>query len=83
VADAVIPFSTKILVLGSRGMIDAHQDETMKSAAVAILLCIALCSEAFAILRPRYPAKPAPPFRGHVIIIEDSTIKKTAGKISK
>ena len=55
----------------------------MKSAAVAILLSIALCSEAFAILRPRYPAKPAPPFRGHVIIIEDSAIQKTAGKISK
>jgi len=61
-------------------MIDADQDETMKSAAVTILLSIALCSEAFAILRPRYPAKPAPPFRGHVIIIEDSAMQKASTK---
>jgi hypothetical protein len=64
-------------------MIDAHQDETMKSAALAILLSITLGSEAFAILRPRYPAKPAPPFRGHVIIIEDDAIQKVSTKHSK
>jgi hypothetical protein len=64
-------------------MIDAHQDETMKNAALAVLLSFALGSEAFAILRPRYPAKPAPPFRGHVIIIVDDAIQKVSTKHSK
>jgi hypothetical protein len=64
-------------------MVDAHQHETMKSAALAILLSFALGSEAFAILRPRYPAKPTPPFRGHVIIIGDGAIQKAARKVSK
>jgi len=68
-------------------MVDAHQHETMKSAALAILLSFALGSETFAILRPRYPAKPTPPFRGHVIIIgEDSSWaapKTTATKAPK
>jgi hypothetical protein len=54
----------------------------MKSAAFAILLSFALGSEAFAILRPRYPAKPTPPFRGHVIIIEDHSIQSASRNTS-
>ena len=45
----------------------------MKTAALVIALSVAIASQASAILRPRFPAKPTPPFRGHVIIIEDAT----------
>jgi hypothetical protein len=55
----------------------------MKNAALAVLLSFALGSEAFAILRPRYPAKPMPPFRGHFIIIEDDALQKVSTKPSK
>jgi len=42
----------------------------MKRAAVAILVSLALASEAFAVLRPRFPMKPEPPpFRGGAIIM--------------
>jgi len=42
----------------------------MKRAALAILVSLALASEAFAVLRPRFPMKPEPPpFRGGAIIM--------------
>jgi len=42
----------------------------MKHAVICIFLSMMLSSPALAILRPRYPVKPTPPFRGHVIVIE-------------
>jgi hypothetical protein len=43
----------------------------MKLAVICIFFSVMLSSPALAILRPRYPVKPTPPFRGHVIVIED------------
>jgi hypothetical protein len=43
----------------------------MKHAVICILFSLVFSSPALAILRPRYPVKPTPPFRGHVIIIDD------------
>jgi len=41
----------------------------MKHAAVCVFLTLALVAQASAVLRPLYPVKPTPPFRGQVIII--------------
>jgi hypothetical protein len=49
---------------------------TMKRAAIALLLFLTVASPAFAILRPRYPTRPMPPFSGEWIIIGDDAIKK-------
>jgi len=55
----------------------------MKCAVVSALISLAFVSQAFAVLRPLFPAKPAPPFNGEVIIIGDDSVmgvcKKTAG----
>ena len=56
----------------------------MKCAVVSALISLAFVSQAFAVLRPLFPVKPAPPFNGEVIIIEDDSVmgmcKKTSGK---
>ncbi|HWX17394.1 MAG TPA: hypothetical protein VNY07_12485 [Chthoniobacterales bacterium] len=49
----------------------------MKHAVICIFLSMMLSSPALAILRPRYPVKPTPPYRGHVIIIEDDDAIQT------
>ena len=46
----------------------------MKCAVVSALISLALVSQAFAVLRPLFPAKPAPPFNGEVIIIGDDSV---------
>ena len=55
----------------------------MKCAVVSVLISLAFVSQALAVLRPLFPAKPAPPFNGEVIIIEDDSVmgvcKKTSG----
>ena len=55
----------------------------MKCAVVSALISLAFVSQAFAVLRPLFPAKPAPPFNGEVIIIGDDSVmgvcKKTPG----
>jgi hypothetical protein len=45
----------------------------MKCAVVSALISLAFVSQAFAVLRPLFPAKPAPRFNGEVIIIEDDS----------
>ena len=47
----------------------------MKCAAVCILVCLALASPALALLRPLFPVKAAPPFRGEVIVIGDDFVR--------
>ncbi len=47
----------------------------MKSAVLVLAVLLAIASQASAILRPRFPAKPTPPFRGHIIVIEDDSIQ--------
>jgi hypothetical protein len=47
----------------------------MKCAAVFIFVSFALASESFGVLRPRFPIKPTPPFRGEVIVIGDDSFQ--------
>ena len=46
----------------------------MMCAVVSALISIAFVSQAFAVLRPLIPAKPAPPFNGELIIIGDGSV---------
>jgi len=49
----------------------------MKCAVVSALISLAFVSQAFAVLRPLVPAKPAPPFNRELIIIgHDSVIER-------
>jgi hypothetical protein len=43
-----------------------------------IVLLLIIGSPAFAIIRPPYPVKTAPPFRGHVIVIGGDSILTSA-----
>jgi len=52
----------------------------MKCAVVSALISIAFVSQAFAVLRPLFPAKPAPPFNGELIIIGDDSVMGYARK---
>jgi len=52
----------------------------MKCAAVIVLGSIALVSQAFAVLRPLFPAKTSPPFSGEVIVIGNNSIPHPANK---
>ncbi|HMH02943.1 MAG TPA: hypothetical protein VK556_01950 [Candidatus Udaeobacter sp.] len=47
----------------------------MKCAAVFIVVSIAFVSQTFAVLRPLFPAKPAPPFSGEAISIGDNSTR--------
>ena len=59
----------------------------MKCAVVSALISLAFVSQAFAVLRPLFPAKPAPPFNGEVIVIGDDSVmgvcKKTPGNMTR
>jgi hypothetical protein len=46
----------------------------MKCAVASALISIAFISQGFAVLRPVVPAKPAPPFNGELIIVEDDSV---------
>ena len=46
----------------------------MKCVVMSALISIAFFSQAFAVLRPLVPVKPAPPFNGEPIIIEDDSV---------
>jgi hypothetical protein len=52
----------------------------MKCAAVFVIVSIAFVSQTFAVLRPLFPAKPAPPFSGEAITIADDSIRYSAGE---
>ena len=54
----------------------------MKCAVVSALISIAFVSQAFAVLRPLFPAKPAPPFNGEVIVVEDDSVMEVCTKTS-
>jgi hypothetical protein len=47
----------------------------MKFAALILFASIVISSPAFAILRPRYPVKPSPPFQGDTITIGDDSLR--------
>ena len=52
----------------------------MKSEVVAILISLAFVSQAFAVLRPLFPIKPAAPSNGELIIIGDDFVLRSAKK---
>ena len=52
----------------------------MKCAAMSVIVSIAFVSQTFAVLRPLFPAKPAPPFGGDVITIGADSIRYSAGE---
>ena len=52
------------------GTNDAEENSNMRRF-VLVLLSLAFGAQAFAIIRPPYPAKPMPPYHGHFIVIGD------------
>jgi hypothetical protein len=52
----------------------------MKCAAAIIIVSAALVSQAFAVLRPLFPTKTAPPFNGELIVIVNDSIQHPANK---
>jgi hypothetical protein len=50
----------------------------MKCAAVIIVVSIAFASEAFAVLRPLFPAKTAPPFGGEAVGVANDLVQHSA-----
>ncbi len=55
----------------------------MKHAAICIFLTLAVAAQASAVLRPLYPVKPTPPFRGQVIIIESDSLSTPPNSVRK
>lgn len=51
----------------------------MKHTALSILLSLVFISSASAILRPRFPVKPMPPYGGHFTIIGQDIAKPAPG----
>jgi hypothetical protein len=45
---------------------------------VSTLISLAFVSQVFAVLRPLFPAKPAPPFNGELIITGDDLARGSA-----
>jgi len=52
----------------------------MKCAVVSALISLAFVSQAFAVLRPLFPAKPTPPFNGELIVIGDDSVLRCTSK---
>jgi hypothetical protein len=50
----------------------------MRYAAVIMVVSIAFASQAFAVLRPLFPAKAAPPFGAEAIVIGKGSIQHSA-----
>ena len=50
----------------------------MKCVVVSTLISLAFVSQAFAVLRPPFPAKAAAPFDGELIIIGDDLVADVA-----
>jgi len=52
----------------------------MKYAVVSAFVSLTFVSQAFAVLRPLFPIKPAAPFNGELIIIGDDLALRSAKK---
>ena len=50
----------------------------MKMKCAAILISLALASQAFAVLRPLFPIKPSAPFNGEFIVVGDELVLRSA-----
>jgi hypothetical protein len=47
----------------------------MKCAAATVIVFIAFASQAFAVFRPLFPAKAAPPYGAEVIVIGNGSVQ--------
>jgi hypothetical protein len=66
------------------GTNDAKENSNMRTFAFGVLVTLALGAQAFAILRPPYPVKTAPPYRGgHFILIGDDAKSQNIDKAPK
>ena len=52
----------------------------MKCAVVSAFVSLTFVSQAFAVLRPLFPVKPAAPFNGELIVIGDDLVLRSAKK---
>jgi hypothetical protein len=52
----------------------------MKFAVVSTLISLAFVSQAFAVLRPLFPVKPAAPFNGELIVTGDDLVLRSTKK---
>jgi hypothetical protein len=52
----------------------------MKCAVVSAFISLAFVSQAFAVLRPLLPVKPAAPFNGELIVIGDDLALRSTKK---
>ena len=52
----------------------------MKSAAATVIVFIAFASQAFAVFRPLFPTKAAPPFGAEAILIGNGWVQHPAKK---
>jgi len=50
----------------------------MKCAVVSAFVSLTFVSQAFAVLRPLFPIKPAAPFNGEFIVIGDDSVLRSA-----
>jgi hypothetical protein len=47
----------------------------MKCAAATVIVFIAFASQAFAVFRPLFPAKAAPPFGAEAIVVKNGSVQ--------
>jgi hypothetical protein len=52
----------------------------MKCAVVSAFVSLTFVSQAFAVLRPLFPIKPAAPFNGELIVIGDDFVLRSTKK---
>jgi hypothetical protein len=52
----------------------------MKCAVVSAFVSLMFVSQAFAVLRPLFPIKPAAPFNGELIVIGDDFVLRSTKK---
>ena len=53
----------------------------MKCAAAIVSISVAFALQVFAVLRPLFPAKAAPPFNGELIVTGNDSIQHSANKV--
>lgn len=55
----------------------------MRAFALCAVLSLVLVTQGFAIIRPPFPVKPYPPYRGHFIVIGDDAKPPTTATSPK
>jgi hypothetical protein len=53
----------------------------MKAATAIVFISVAFAWQGFAVLRPLFPAKTAPPFNGELTVTGNNSIQHSARKV--